>query len=160
MLIEEDKPGLSSGFMIPQYVAAALVSENKTLSHPDSVDSIPTSANQEDHVSMSMNAARHAWQIVRNTEFVIAIELLCAVQAVEIRTELLQKEGLIKGDFETLLGPGINAALNFIRLPENQIPKVEKRDAVMYRLIRPMTALVRSGQIVQKVRQAVPGLTD
>ncbi|HEY9075334.1 MAG TPA: aromatic amino acid lyase [Anaerolineaceae bacterium] len=80
MLVEDlpDKPGRTSGLMIAQYLAAGLVSECKTLAHPDSVDSITTSANQEDHVSMSMNAARHARQIVANIEAVIAVELLCA----------------------------------------------------------------------------------
>ena len=74
----EIKPGITSGMMIPQYLAASLVSDSKTLSHPDSVDSIPTSGSQEDHVSMSMNAARHARQIIENTKTVVAVELLCA----------------------------------------------------------------------------------
>jgi histidine ammonia-lyase len=71
--------------MIMQYVAAALVSENKTLAHPASVDSIPSSANQEDHVSMGTIASRHAYQIIQNTRKVLAIELICAMQAVEYR---------------------------------------------------------------------------
>jgi histidine ammonia-lyase len=79
------KPGLQSGAMIMQYVAAALVSENKTLAHPASVDSIPSSANQEDHVSMGTIAARHAYQIIQNTRKVISIELICAMQAVEFQ---------------------------------------------------------------------------
>lgn len=79
------EPGLQSGAMIMQYAAAALVSENKTLAHPASVDSIPSSANQEDHVSMGTIAARHAYQIIQNARNVIAIELICAMQAVEIR---------------------------------------------------------------------------
>lgn len=79
------RPGLETGVMILQYCAAALVSENKTLAHPASVDSIPTSANQEDHVSMGATAARHAYQIIQNTRNVIAIELLCAAQAAELR---------------------------------------------------------------------------
>jgi histidine ammonia-lyase len=77
------EPGLQSGAMIMQYVAAALVSENKTLAHPASVDSIPSSANQEDHVSMGTIAARHAYQIIQNTRKVLSIELICAMQAVE-----------------------------------------------------------------------------
>jgi histidine ammonia-lyase len=77
------EPGLQSGAMIMQYVAAALVSENKTLAHPASVDSIPSSANQEDHVSMGTIAARHAYQIIQNTRRVLAIELICAMEAVE-----------------------------------------------------------------------------
>lgn len=78
-------PGLQSGLMITQYVAASLVSENKTLAHPASVDSIPSSANQEDHVSMGTTAARHAYQIVQNSRRVLAIEMLCAAQAADIR---------------------------------------------------------------------------
>ena len=79
------EPGLQSGAMIMQYAAAALVSENKTLAHPASVDSIPSSANQEDHVSMGTIASRHAYQIIQNARRVIAIELICAMQAVEFR---------------------------------------------------------------------------
>ncbi|MEC5424392.1 histidine ammonia-lyase [Virgibacillus sp. C22-A2] len=78
-------PGLESGAMIMQYTAASLVSENKTLAHPASVDSIPSSANQEDHVSMGTIAARHALQMLANTRNVVAIELICAMQAVEYR---------------------------------------------------------------------------
>jgi histidine ammonia-lyase len=79
------KPGLQSGAMIMQYCAASLVSENKTLAHPASVDSIPSSANQEDHVSMGTIGARHAYQIVANVRRVLAIEWMCAMQAVEYR---------------------------------------------------------------------------
>jgi histidine ammonia-lyase len=78
-------PGLQSGAMIMQYAAASLVSENKTLAHPASVDSIPSSANQEDHVSMGTIASRHAHAILQNTRRVLAIELICAMQAVEYR---------------------------------------------------------------------------
>lgn len=79
------KPGLESGAMILQYSAASLVSENKTLAHPASVDSIPSSANQEDHVSMGTTAARHAYTIIQNVRHVLAIEAFCATQAVEYR---------------------------------------------------------------------------
>ena len=79
------KPGLQSGAMIMQYTAASLVSENKTLAHPASVDSIPSSGNQEDHVSMGTIGSRHAYQIIGNTRAVLAIELICALQAVEFR---------------------------------------------------------------------------
>ena len=78
-------PGLESGAMILQYTAASLVSENKTLAHPASVDSIPSSANQEDHVSMGTIAARHAHQMLQNTRQVIAIELICALEACTYR---------------------------------------------------------------------------
>ena len=79
------EPGLQSGAMIMQYVAAALVSENKTLAHPASVDSIPSSANQEDHVSMGTIGARHAYQILQNARRVLAIECICAMQGVEYK---------------------------------------------------------------------------
>ncbi|MFF5995953.1 histidine ammonia-lyase [Lysinibacillus sp. KU-BSD001] len=79
------RPGLESGAMILQYSAASLVSENKTLAHPASVDSIPSSANQEDHVSMGTTAARHAYMILCNARRVLAIEAFCALQAVEYR---------------------------------------------------------------------------
>ncbi len=87
--------GLNSGFMIAQYTAAALVSENKVLAHPASVDSIPTSANKEDHVSMGTIAARKCREIVANTENVIAIELLCAAQALDLFTNLKPGEGTL-----------------------------------------------------------------
>jgi len=79
------RPGLESGAMIMQYCAASLVSENKTLAHPASVDSIPSSANQEDHVSMGTIAARHAYMIIQNVRRVLAIECICALQAVQYR---------------------------------------------------------------------------
>ena len=79
------EPGLQSGAMILQYAAASLVSENKTLAHPASVDSIPSSANQEDHVSMGTIGARHAGNIIQNARRVVAIEAFCALQACEYR---------------------------------------------------------------------------
>ena len=77
--------GLNSGFMLCQYSAASLVSENKVLAHPASVDSIPSSANQEDHVSMGTIAARKAKSIVENAQMVLAFELMCAVQGIDLR---------------------------------------------------------------------------
>src|SRR5918911_894990 len=88
--------GLNSGFMIPQYVAASLVSENKALCHPASVDSIPTSAGQEDHVSMGNAAGLKAWQVLANAERALAVELLAGAQAVE---------------FHAPLEPGVGAAV-------------------------------------------------
>jgi histidine ammonia-lyase len=82
------EPGLNSGFMIAQVTAAALASENKTLAHPASVDSLPTSANQEDHVSMATFAARRLTEMARNTADVVAIELLAAAQGVDMRAPL------------------------------------------------------------------------
>ncbi|MDO5022965.1 MAG: histidine ammonia-lyase [Eubacteriales bacterium] len=82
-LVEDS--GVNSGLMIVQYAAASMVSDNKVLAHPDSVDSIPSSANQEDHVSMGTNAARHLRMIVENTFNVLALELFAACQAAELR---------------------------------------------------------------------------
>ncbi len=91
-LIKEE--GINCGFMITQYTAASLVSENKVLAHPASVDSIPTSANQEDHVSMGTIAARKARQILSNVEYVLAIELLCAMQALDFMREFKSGDGV------------------------------------------------------------------
>ncbi|MCX7836077.1 MAG: aromatic amino acid ammonia-lyase, partial [bacterium] len=107
--------GLHSGFMIFQYTAASLVSDNKILCHPASVDSIPTSSNAEDHVSMATNAARHCCSVIQNTSNVIAIELICALQACDLRTKMLgvwltqkyneeQKNCGLKEFFQNLFG--------------------------------------------------------
>jgi histidine ammonia-lyase len=88
--------GLNTGLMIPQYTSAALVSENKTLAHPASVDSIPVSAGQEDFVSMGAWAVSKALEVCRNTEYVIAIEILCAAQALDFREPLPRKSRLGK----------------------------------------------------------------
>ena len=82
------KPGLNSGFMIPQVTAAALVSENKQMAYPASVDSIPTSANQEDHVSMAAHGARRLLAMARNVQSVIGIELLAAAQGCDFHSPL------------------------------------------------------------------------
>ena len=94
--------GLHSGLMISQYTAASLVSENKVLAHPASVDSIPTSANQEDHVSMGTTAARQCAMILENARWVIAIEVLSATQALEFHKPLDA-------------GPGVGAAIKLVR---------------------------------------------
>src|SRR5207247_3607501 len=86
--------GLNSGFMITQYVAASLVAENRVLAHPASVDSIPTSAGQEDHVSMGATAAVHAWQVCRNVEQVLAVELLCGAQGLDFLAPLSPGPGI------------------------------------------------------------------
>lgn len=123
-------PGLQSGMMIAQYAAASLVSENKVLAHPASVDSIPSSANQEDHVSMGTIAARHAREIVKNTRNVIAIEGLSAALAVEqqgvdrlstasttlynwIREDIptLKEDRVISKDINTLVNKMINETI-------------------------------------------------
>jgi histidine ammonia-lyase len=88
--------GLNTGLMITQYTAAALVSEGKTLAHPASVDSIPVSAGQEDFVSMGAWAVSKALEICRNTEYVIAIEILCAAQALDFRKPLPEESRIAK----------------------------------------------------------------
>lgn len=130
--------GLNSGFMIAQYAAAALVSENKVLSHPACVDSIPTSANKEDHVSMGTISARKCREVVKNTEHVIAIEFLCAAQALDLFTNLKPGEGSL-------------AAYRAIRAA---IPHLDK-DRVMNIDINTMVGLMRSGQITDAVEAAV-----
>ncbi|MBW2367927.1 MAG: histidine ammonia-lyase, partial [Deltaproteobacteria bacterium] len=126
--------GLNSGFMIAQYTAAALVSENKVLAHPASVDSIPTSANKEDHVSMGTIAARKCREIMSNTEHVLAVELLCAAQAVDLVT---RKLGLTPGD-------GTRGAWEAIR---REIPYLEN-DRLIARDINAMRDMVGNGDIV------------
>jgi histidine ammonia-lyase len=87
-------PGLHSGFMIPQYTAASIVSENKQLCTPASVDSIPSSNNQEDHVSMGANAATKCLRVINNVEKVLAIELLTAAQALDFRRPLKSSDAI------------------------------------------------------------------
>lgn len=133
--------GLNSGFMITQYAAASIVSENKVLAHPASVDSIPSSANQEDHVSMGTTAARKAREILKNVQRVLAIELLASAQALEFR-----KEGK--------KGVGVSKAYNLVR--EVVPPLVE--DRIMYKDINKCIDLVTSGKLVETVEAAVPQL--
>jgi histidine ammonia-lyase len=95
--------GVNSGFMIPQYTAAALVSENKVLCHPASVDSIPTSLGQEDHVSMGSISALKLLSVLRNVERVLAVELLTAAQALDFRAPLLPGTG-VNLAYETMRG--------------------------------------------------------
>jgi len=130
--------GLNSGFMLAQYTAASLVSENKVLSHPASVDSIPTSANKEDHVSMGMISARKLREIVRNVEYVIAIELLCGAQAMDLFTNMKPGEG-------TLI------AYKIIR---DEVPHLEK-DRIISKDIETMVHLMRSGQIIEEIERVV-----
>ncbi|MCF6461888.1 histidine ammonia-lyase [Clostridium sp. Cult1] len=126
--------GLNSGFMIVQYSAAALVSENKVLAHPASVDSIPSSANQEDHVSMGTIAARKAREILVNTRKVLAMELLTACQAIDLRG----KKGL---------GKGTEIAYNIVR--EN-LTTIEE-DRIMYNEINTCEDIIKSNKILEEV---------
>jgi histidine ammonia-lyase len=86
-------PGLNSGYMISQYVQAALVAENKILAHPASVESIPTSGGQEDHVSMGWGAGKKLLEVLDNVKRVLAIEILCAVQGIDYRAPLRPAAG-------------------------------------------------------------------
>ncbi len=170
MLVQDS--GLNSGLMMAQYTAAALVSENKTLAHPDSVDSIPTSANQEDHVSMSMNAALHAREIVKNVEQVVGIEMLCAAQALDFRyrglefssSKWLTKEEsrghkkLVEYDLDqgtavakARAGKGTEAAYRAIR---GQIDHLSK-DRPLYPDLQRIAAMVRSGEIIEAAETAL-----
>jgi len=133
-----EKSGLNSGFMLVQYSAASLVSENKVLSHPASVDSIPSSANQEDHVSMGTIAARKARAILNNVRKVLAMELLCACQAIDLRG----KNGLSKGT---------EIVYNLVR---NEIPKLTE-DKVMYEYINKCESIIKSGIIVKEVEKTI-----
>jgi histidine ammonia-lyase len=137
-LITKDKGGLNNGYMMAQYTAAALVSENKVLAHPASVDSIPTSANQEDHVSMGTIAARKAREILKNVENVIAIELLCAAQGMDFRLPL-------KG------GQGTRIAHKYIR---KYIPHLDK-DRILYPEINKVYELIHSGELVKEVENKI-----
>jgi len=108
-------PGVESGMMIYQYTAAALASEHKVLAHPASVDSIPTSANQEDHVSMGSIAARHARRVLDHVERIVAIELLTAAQALELRVALVHEAAGAPAGGATGPGLGVAEALRRIR---------------------------------------------
>lgn len=130
--------GLNSGYMIAQYTAAALVSENKVLSHPASVDSIPTSAGKEDLNSMGSISARKCYQILRNVQNVIAIEMLLASQGIDFLKPLK-------------CGIGTGAAYNTIR---KEIPTL-KRDRILKNDLDKIIALLQSGRIQKSVERVV-----
>ncbi|MDQ7848925.1 MAG: histidine ammonia-lyase [Armatimonadota bacterium] len=130
--------GLHSGLMLAQYTAAALVAENKVLAHPASVDSIPTSGNQEDHVSMGSIAARKAARVVEHVEQVVGIEALCAAQALEFR-----------GAEEA--SPAVRAVYRAVR---QVIPPLE-RDRVLAGDLALARDLVRQGILLQAAEEAV-----
>lgn len=130
LISEKTKEGVHSGFMAVQYTAAALTSENKVLTHPASVDSIPTSANFEDFVSMGPIAARKAMEILHNVEYIVAIELLCAAQGVDFR-------GVEK------LGKGTKKAYLVIRKRVSPL----KEDRAIYRDIETVKNMIRNGEL-------------
>jgi histidine ammonia-lyase len=130
--------GLNSGFMIVQYTAASLVSECKSLAHPAAVDSIPSSAGQEDHVSMGMTSARHARDIVANAEVVIALEALAAAQGLELRSPLKPAAGT------AVAVAAIREAVPFL---DGDRPLKPDVDAAI--------EVVQSGALVEAVEQAI-----
>jgi histidine ammonia-lyase len=130
--------GLNSGFMIPQYVAASLVSENKVLCHPASVDSIPTSAGQEDHVSMGNAAGLKAWQVLANAESALAIELLAGAQAVEFLAPLEP-------------GAGVRASHDFVRTLSPRL----RDDRPLAPDIEAVAGAVRDGSLIAAVEAEI-----
>lgn len=129
-------PGLNSGMMLVQVLAAALVSENKALSHPASVDSIPTSANREDHVSMATHAARKARDVVINAQRVLACEVLCAAQGLEFARPLKP-------------GRGAEAAYQHVR----QSVRPLDRDRTLHRDLESVEQMIATGSLVSAVFQ-------
>ena len=133
--------GLESGFMIAQVASASLVSENKVLCHPASVDSIPSSAGKEDHVSMGSIGARKLEQVVENVRRCLAIEILTAAQGLEQRKPLTG-------------GQGVEAAHRAVR---EVVPPLDD-DRPLYRDIEAVAGLIRAGTLVARVRDAVGGI--
>lgn len=130
--------GLNSGLMISQYTAASLVSENKVLAHPASVDSIPTSANQEDHVSMGTTSARQCAMILENATWVLAIELLNAAEALDFHQPLHP-------------GPGVGAARDAVR---TVVPPLET-DRMLTPDLEAVRTLMVSGELQSSVERVI-----
>ncbi len=132
--------GINSGFMIPQYTAASLVAENKVLCHPASVDSIPSSLGQEDHVSMGSIAATKLLQVFKNVERVLSIEMLVAAQALDYRQPLRP-------------GQGVEIAFHAVR------EKVSHRhvDDLFHQDMDACREIIRSDQLIQKIEKTLKG---
>ncbi|MCS6978005.1 MAG: histidine ammonia-lyase [Gemmatales bacterium] len=135
------KPGLNSGMMLVQVLAAALTSENKVLSHPAGVDSIPTSGNREDHVSMSTHAARKVRQVIQNTTRVLACELLCAAQGLEFLKPLRP-------------GRGAEAAYRHLR---RRIAPLD-HDRTLHPDLIAVAEMIEDGSLLEAVRKVCPQL--
>jgi len=133
------RPGLNSGFMIPQVTAAALVSENKQRAYPASVDSIPTSANQEDHVSMAAHGARRLMQMAENAANVIGIELLAAAQGCDFHAPLRS-----------------SAALETVRTTLRVLVPTLEEDRYFHPDMVLATKLVRSGVLAYGLGEVLP----
>jgi histidine ammonia-lyase len=138
--------GLNSGYMIAQYTAASLVSENKVLAHPASVDSIPTSANQEDHVSMGAISARKAFSILDNLNKVLAIELICAAQGLDFRIANGNNNNK-----QLLPGKAVLAAYKLVR---KKIPHL-KEDRQVHLDINAAEMLIKSGELIAIVEKTI-----
>lgn len=130
--------GLHSGLMMVQVSAAALASENKVLAHPASVDSIPTSADKEDHVSMGSIAARKGRDIVRNVEHILAMELLCATQGLEFLVSLQPGDGVMEA----------------FRVVRSRIPPI-RGDRRFSEDIKKVQTLIESGELLLRVEEKV-----
>jgi histidine ammonia-lyase len=135
--------GLNSGFMIVQYTAAALATENKVLAHPASVDTIPTSANVEDHVSMGCTAALKARAILDNVERILALELMAAAQGIDFRKQAIGTQAR--------LGQGTGAAYRLVR---ELVPFIEA-DTVLYPYMEAVYRVVADGSLVAAVQSAM-----
>ncbi len=137
-----EQSGVNSGFMLVQYTAAALASENKVLAHPASADTIPTSANVEDHVSMGPIAARQAGMIIEHVETIVALELFCAAQGIDFRRKVRP---------HLRLGKGTRAAYDCVR---GVVPPLWS-DELMYPHIEGVKRLVQEGEIDRAVAAAL-----
>jgi len=131
-----DEGGLNSGLMIAQYTAASIVSENKVLSHPASVDSIPTSANQEDHNSMGSIGAIKSFDVINNVKKILAIEFLCAVQGIDFLRPLKS-------------GKGSEAAYEYIRKRSKHISE----DTIISELILKMSEIIYDEKFLNAVEK-------
>jgi len=140
------EPGLHSGFMLVQYTAAALASENKVLAHPASVDTIPSSANTEDHVSMGATAVRHAEMVLRNAQRVVAAELFAAGQAIDLRRRQAGRP--------LRMGKGTAAAYALLR---QHVPFLEA-DTVMAPWMERACRLVAEGHLLRAAQEGIAGL--
>jgi len=134
-------PGLNSGFMIVHVTAASLASENKSLAHPASVDSLPTSANQEDHVSMATFAARRLTPMLQNTAHIVAIELLAAAQGIEFLRPLTSADVL-------------EAVMRLIR----SVSPAMMQDRSLARDMEAMHHLVATGAVGNAIGTEIPEL--
>ena len=137
------EPGLNSGFMIVHVTAAALASENKSLAHPASVDSLPTSANQEDHVSMATFAARRLQPMLRNSGHIVAIELLAAAQGIEFLRPLRS-------------APALEEVLRLVR----SLSPAMMQDRSLAYDIEAVCRLVEAGDLGHHARQDLPSLGE